>query len=164
MLNTLIIVLRGTGNKVEEVMITRFESGRAAHMFIKSQEYDYENGKWCRCEFVEDWRWIKMQRNSPGDFKDILFLDDRAIQKIMREIDSQELAKALKGTIPEIQEKIFRNMSKRAAEILKEDMEYMGPIRLDDCKESQERIGKIIHRLEEEGDIIIARNGDEMVV
>ncbi|MDR2575174.1 MAG: flagellar motor switch protein FliG [Treponema sp.] len=98
-------------------------------------------------------------------FEDIVMLDDRSIQKVMREVDSQELAKALKSVDTEVQDKIFKNMSKRAATMLKEDMEYMGPVRLKDVEEAQQKIVSIIRHLEDVGEIVIARSGeDEMVV
>ncbi len=98
-------------------------------------------------------------------FEDIVMLDDRAIQKVMREVDTSELAKALKSVDTEVQDKIFRNMSKRASTLLKEDMEYMGPIRMKDVEESQQKIVSIIRKLEEQGDIVVARAGeDELVV
>ncbi len=98
-------------------------------------------------------------------FEDIVMLDDRATQKVLREVDSQELAKALKAVDTEVQDKIFRNMSKRAAGMLKEDMEYMGPIRLKDVEEAQQKIVSIIRHLEDTGEIVVARSGeDELVV
>ena len=98
-------------------------------------------------------------------FEDIVLLDDRAIQKVLREVDTNELAKALKAVDSEVQDKIYRNMSKRAATLLKEDMEYMGPVRLKDVEESQQKIVSIIRKLEEQGEIVVARSGeDEMVV
>ncbi len=98
-------------------------------------------------------------------FEDIVMLDDRAIQKVMREVDTQELAKALKAVDTEVQDKIFRNMSKRAAAMLEEDMEFMGPVRLKDVEESQQKIVSTIRRLEDSGEIVIARSGeDELVV
>ena len=98
-------------------------------------------------------------------FEDIVMLDDRAIQKVLREVDTSELAKALKSVDTEVQDKIFRNMSKRAATLLKEDMEYMGPIRMKDVEESQQKIVSIIRKLEEQGEIVVARAGeDELVV
>ena len=97
-------------------------------------------------------------------FEDIVMLDDRAIQKVLREVDQQELAKALKSVDTEVQDKIFRNMSKRAASMLKEDMEFMGPVRLKDVEESQQKIVSVIRRLEDSGEIVIARGeGDEFV-
>jgi len=98
-------------------------------------------------------------------FEDIVLLDDRAIQKVLREVDTAELAKALKAVDSEVQDKIYRNMSKRAATLLKEDMEYMGPVRLKDVEEAQQKIVSIIRKLEEQGEIVVARSGeDEMVV
>jgi len=98
-------------------------------------------------------------------FDDIVLLDDRAIQKVLREVDTQDLAKALKGVDSEVQDKIFRNMSKRASSMLKEDMEFMGPVRLKDVEEAQQKIVSIIRKLEETGEIVVARAGeDELVV
>jgi flagellar motor switch protein FliG len=97
-------------------------------------------------------------------FEDIVLLDDRAIQKVLREVDTAELAKALKAVDSEVQDKIYRNMSKRASTLLKEDMEYMGPIRLKDVEEAQQRIVSIIRKLEEQGEIVVARAGEEEMV
>jgi flagellar motor switch protein FliG len=91
-------------------------------------------------------------------FEDIIFLDDNAIQKVIRKVDSKELAKALKVVDPAVQNKILKNMSKRAANTLKLDMEYMGPLRLKDMEESQQNIISIIRYFEETGDIRITRN------
>jgi len=98
-------------------------------------------------------------------FEDIIMLYDSSVQKVIREVDSQEMAKALKSVDMEVQGKVFKNMSKRAASILKEDMEYMGPVRLKDVEESQQKIVSIIRRLEDTGEIVIPRSGeDELVV
>jgi flagellar motor switch protein FliG len=97
-------------------------------------------------------------------FEDIVLLDDRSIQKVLREVDTQDLARALKGVDAEVQEKIYRNMSKRASSLLREDMDFMGPIRLRDVEESQQKIVNIIRKLEESGDIIVARAGEEELV
>lgn len=94
-------------------------------------------------------------------FDIITKLDDRAVQKMLREVDQQELAKALKGADVEIQEKIFRNMSRRAAIMLKEDMEFMGPVRVADINDSRDKIIKTILNLEANGDIVISSFGDE---
>src|SRR5512145_948218 len=80
-------------------------------------------------------------------FEDVVLLDDRSIQKVLREVDGQELAKALKGVDGEVQEKIFKNMSKRASTLLKEDMEFMGPVRIKDVEEAQQKIVSIIRHL-----------------
>jgi len=97
-------------------------------------------------------------------FEDIVLLDDRSIQKVLREVDTGDLAKALKAVEPDVQDKIYRNMSKRAAALLREDMDYMGPIRLKDVEESQQKIVNIIRKLEESGDIVIARSGEDEII
>jgi len=97
-------------------------------------------------------------------FEDIVMLDDKAIQKVMREVDSQGLAKALKSVDSEVQDKIFKNMSKRAASMLKEEMEYMGPVRLKDVEEAQQKIVSIIRHLEDTGEIVVARAGEDEIV
>ena len=95
-------------------------------------------------------------------------IDDRSIQKWLREVESQDLAKALKGTDAEVQNKIFRNMSQRAAEMLREDMEFMGPVRKSDVLETQKKLIGILKRLNESGEIVISKRfgggiGDELV-
>ena len=98
-------------------------------------------------------------------FEDIINLDSVSIQRFIREIDNSELSIALKGSTEEVKDIIFANMSKRMAEMLKEDMEFMGPVRLRDVEEAQQKIVNIIRKLEEAGEIIIARGGgDEIIV
>ncbi len=97
-------------------------------------------------------------------FEDIVQLDDRAIQAILKEVDVKELATALKGVSQEVQEKIFGNMSERAMNMLKEDMEFMGPVKLRSVEESQQKIVATIRRLEESGEISIGRGEDEVLV
>jgi flagellar motor switch protein FliG len=98
-------------------------------------------------------------------FEDIILLSDRDIQQIIREVDTAEWALALKTASEEVSERIFKNMSKRAAEMLKEEMEYLGPVRLRDVENAQQKIVSIIRRLEEAGEIIVVRGGeDELVV
>jgi len=91
-------------------------------------------------------------------FDDLLLCDDKAIQRIMREVDTHVFAKAIKGASPVMQHKIFSNMSKRAAALLKEDVEYMDPVLLDDVEEAQGRIVKVARQLQESGDIVIPRS------
>ncbi len=97
-------------------------------------------------------------------FEDIVLLDDRAIQRVLREVDNQELAKALKSVDAEVQEKIMKNMSRRAASLLREDMDFMGPIRLKDVEDCQQKIVNVIRKLEDAGEIIVARGGEEDIV
>ena len=97
-------------------------------------------------------------------FEDIVLLDDKAIQKVMREEDNADLSKALKSVDAEVQEKIFKNMSKRAASGLREEMDFMGPVRLKDVEEAQQKIVNIIRKLEEQGEIVVARSGEDELV
>lgn len=98
-------------------------------------------------------------------FEDILSLDDKSIQRVLREVDNNELAVALKGTVEEVQNVIFNNMSKRLAAMIREDMEYMGPVRLKDVEEAQQKIVNVIRKLEDSAEIIISRGGgDEIIV
>lgn len=97
-------------------------------------------------------------------FEDITQLDDRAVQAILKEVDMRELATALKGVSPPVGEKIFRNMSERAVNMLREDMEFMGPVRLKIVEEAQQKVVQVIRRLEEAGDLTIGRSGEEDVL
>ncbi|RKX76452.1 MAG: hypothetical protein DRP60_07585 [Spirochaetes bacterium] len=97
-------------------------------------------------------------------FEDIVMLDDRAIQRVLREIDTSTLAKAMKGTDQEIQEMIFRNMSKRAAALQKEDMDFMGPTRRIDVQAAKDLIVDVILKLEAQGHIVISDGSDDVLV
>ncbi|NMB13225.1 MAG: flagellar motor switch protein FliG [Firmicutes bacterium] len=97
-------------------------------------------------------------------FEDIVKLDDRAIQQVIREVDTRDWALALKTASEDVSARIYKNMSKRAADMLKEDIEYMGPVRLRDVEEAQQRIVSTIRRLEETGEIIISRGGEDEII
>lgn len=98
-------------------------------------------------------------------FEDILALDDKTIQRILREVDNTDLGLALKGSTEEVQNVIFNNLSKRLSAMIREDMDFMGPVRMKDVEKSQQKIVNIIRKLEDSGEIIIARGGgDEIVV
>ncbi len=98
-------------------------------------------------------------------FEDVLLLDDRAIQRVLREVENNDLAMALKGANEEVQNAIFNNLSKRLAAMIKEDMEFMGPVRMKDVEEAQQKIVNIIRKLEDSAEIVISRGGgDEIIV
>ena len=98
-------------------------------------------------------------------FEDILMLDDRSIQRVLREVENSELAVALKGANEDVQNAIFNNMSSRLSAMIREDMEYMGPVRMKDVEEAQQKIVNVIRKLEDSGEIVISRGGgDEIVV
>ena len=98
-------------------------------------------------------------------FEDILLLDDRAIQRVLRDVDNNDLGNALKGANEEVQNVIFKNLSKRLSAMIKEDMEFMGPVRMKDVEEAQQKIVGIIRKLEDSAEIVISRGGgDEIIV
>jgi flagellar motor switch protein FliG len=98
-------------------------------------------------------------------FEDILTLDDRSIQRVLRDVDNSDLAMALKGSNEEVQNVIFNNLSKRLAVMIKEDMDFMGPVRMKDVEEAQQKIVNIIRKLEDSAEIVISRGGgDEIIV
>jgi flagellar motor switch protein FliG len=94
-------------------------------------------------------------------FEDINLVDDKGIQSVLKEVDNDELCLSLKTASEQLKEKIFKNMSSRAAELIKEDMAYMGPVRLADVESAQQRIVDIVRRLEDAGEIIITGRGGE---
>ena len=98
-------------------------------------------------------------------FEDILALDDRTIQRVLRDVQNDDLAIALKGANEEVQNTIFNNLSKRLSAMIREDMDFMGPVRMKDVEEAQQKIVNIIRKLEDTGEIVIARGGgDELIV
>lgn len=97
-------------------------------------------------------------------FEDIVILDNRAIQRVIREVENEDLLLALKVASDEVKDLVFKNMSQRMATTFKEEMEYLGPVRLRDVEEAQTRIVAIIRRLEDVGEIIIARGGGDDII
>ncbi len=98
-------------------------------------------------------------------FEDILLLDDRAIQRVLRDVENSDLGVALKGANEDVQNAIFKNLSSRLAAMIREDMEYMGPVRMKDVEEAQQKIVGVIRKLEDAGEIVISRGGgDDLVV
>lgn len=98
-------------------------------------------------------------------FEDIMLVNDKGIQSVLKEVDNDELTLALKTASPELQAKIFANMSERAAALIKEDMQFMGPVRVSDVESAQQRIVDIVRRLEEAGDVVIqGRGGDSDLI
>jgi flagellar motor switch protein FliG len=94
-------------------------------------------------------------------FEDILLVNDKGIQSVLKEIDNDELALALKTASDELKQKIFKNMSERAAQLIQEDMQYMGPVRVSDVEAAQQKIVDVVRRLEDAGEIIISGRGGE---
>ncbi|SFA77690.1 flagellar motor switch protein FliG [Lentibacillus halodurans] len=97
-------------------------------------------------------------------FEDIVVLDNRAIQRVIREVDNEDLRLSLKVASDEVKEIVFKNMSQRMAETFKEEMEFMGPVRLRDVEEAQSRIVGAIRNLEDIGEIVVARGGGDDII
>jgi flagellar motor switch protein FliG len=97
-------------------------------------------------------------------FEDIVTLDSRAIQRVIRDCENEDLLLALKVSSEEVKEIIFKNMSQRMVETFKDDIEYMGPVRLRDVEEAQTRIVAVIRRLEDAGEIVVARGGGDDII
>lgn len=97
-------------------------------------------------------------------FEDIVLLDGTSIQRVLRDVDNRDLALALKGSSEDVANTIYRNISKRAAQTLQEDIEFMGPVRLTEVEEAQQKIVSIIRMLDESGEIIITRGGEDDIV
>ena len=95
---------------------------------------------------------------------DILLLDDRAIQRVLRDVENADLELALKNTTEEVQNVIYKNLSKRLAAMIKEDMDFMGPVRMKDVEEAQQKIVAVIRKLEDAGEIVISRGGGDDIV
>jgi flagellar motor switch protein FliG len=113
----------------------------------------------------EDPELVEQIRRLMFVFEDIMLVNDKGIQAVLKEIENDELIMALKTASDELKKKIFSNMSSRAAELIKEDMEYMGPVRLSEVEAAQQRIVDVVRRLEESGEIVIAgRGGDKDLV
>jgi flagellar motor switch protein FliG len=100
-------------------------------------------------------------RNLMFVFEDIIYLDDRSVQRVLREVETKDLALSLKGVDDAVSEKILKNMSDRAAEMLQDDMDFMGPVRSRDVQEKQSYIVGIIRALESGGEITVSRGGDD---
>jgi flagellar motor switch protein FliG len=97
-------------------------------------------------------------------FENLMDVDDRGIQALLKEVQSESLVLALKGAAPDLRDKILRNMSSRAAEMLKEDLESRGPVRLSEVEAEQKEILKIVRRLADEGQIVLGGSGDDSFV
>jgi flagellar motor switch protein FliG len=97
-------------------------------------------------------------------FDDIINLDDRTIQQVLREVDAKDLALALKGAKEEVKGHILKNMSSRAKAMIQEDMDVMGPVRLKHTEEAQQKIVNVIRQLEEMGEIVVSRGEEEVMV
>lgn len=131
-------------------ILNKVDRGTEKHILEELEKYDAELAEEIRKRMFV--------------FEDIVILGDSSIQRILREIDTKDLALALKGVDPDVSERILMNVSKRAAEMIREDIEYMGPVRLRDVEEAQQRIVAVIRQLDETGEITLIRGGEDAMI
>jgi flagellar motor switch protein FliG len=155
-----VITVYGHNKTIDKIAVSLFDrsdyndkNAKAYCNTINSLKLEGES--WVFAKLVSENTQYSLETLLPLRFDILLTLDDRAIQKILREADAQDIAIALKGDDEEVQKKIFKNMSERAVQMLKEDMECIGPVRRIDVEERQERILDIIRRLEQTGEIVV---------
>jgi flagellar motor switch protein FliG len=110
---------------------------------------------------AEDPELVESIRRLMFVFEDILLVNDKGIQSVLKEVDNSELGLALKTASEELKQKIFKNMSERAAQMINEDMQFMGPVRVSDVESAQQKIVDIVRRLEDSGEIMISGRGGE---
>ena len=167
---TVVITVYGHDKAVDKIAVNLFNQAEEGSHVSDARKYcgninclELEGDAWMSARIVSPNTQYSLEAFVPFKFDILLMLDDRSIQKCLREVDSLDLAKALKAADEAIQDKIFRNMSKRAATMLKEDMEYMGPIHLTEVMEKQEKILDIIRHLEKTGEIVIPYESGDLV-
>jgi flagellar motor switch protein FliG len=167
----IVITVYGHKDEIDNIAVSLFDKPDYGYSNISNAEVycsalnklKLEGESWVLAKIVSENAPYSLDVFYPVNFEIILRLHDRSLQKVFREVDSMDLAKALKVEEETVKEKVFRNMSPRAAQMLKEDMEFMGPIRISDIKESQEKIVQIIHHLEQTGEIIIPTSKGETI-
>jgi len=159
-----VLTVFGHDKTVDSIKIKSFENYNAASEYCYTiTDLETKNDSWVTARTISENTQYPLGAFLPFTFDIILSLDDRSIQKLMMEIDSWELIKAMKGGSDAVKEKIFKNMSKRAAIMLKEDIEYMGAIPSNISKRNQKIIMSILRHLEDVGEIVINYTKGETV-
>ncbi|GHU83999.1 hypothetical protein FACS189473_0010 [Spirochaetia bacterium] len=173
MAKTIVVTAWGKGETVEKIAICRFKGptkgnnkspiARNYCRWMNTLAQGSEN--WVNAHIVEDGEIIDLKSllPHPDEWTLLPLFDDRAIQRFMREIDIQDLSRALKISPPEVQEKVFRNLSELASQMLKEDMESIGDINRQDAEEAKQKMISVIRHLEDTGEIEAPQFGDEFV-
>jgi hypothetical protein len=174
---SVVVTTYGHGNVIDNIAVSLFDKYKT-NGYSWEEKYDETNARtYCNTMnklILEGESWVfariisenipySLDSFSPEKFDMILELDNMAIQKTLREVDSQVLTKAMKGEKEPVKEKIFSNMSERAARMLKDDLECMGPVGINDVMEAQEQIIRIIHHLADSGEFIIPRSKGDVI-
>ena len=170
----IVITAYGHDKVIDKIAVSTFDRPKDYNEYTDSSDAktfcDVINGMelkencWAYAQIITENKQYSLDEFSRMEFDVILKIDDLGVQKTIREMDSLELAMAMKGASETINEKIFRNMSERAAKMLKEDIEYMGNVRISDVKEKQGKIVSLIRHLEDVGELIINHTEGEMLV
>jgi len=156
-------VERGLEHRLSDIVSQTFEKAggvEAVAEILNLADRSTEKGIMEGLE-AEDPDLVEQIRRLMFVFEDILLVNDKGIQAVLKEVDNEELALALKTASEELKQKIFKNMSERAAQLIQEDMQYMGPVRVSDVEAAQQKIVDVVRRLEDAGEIIIAGRGGE---
>jgi hypothetical protein len=159
---TIVLTMYGTGEAINNVTVTLFDTGGWGR--TAGQNYchninalELKDDNWIYALIVKENEKYRLEKPVSCDIEILSSLNDYAIQRVMREVDSNELAKALKSADKNILRAVLGNMSKRAAKMLIEDMEYMGPVRDKDIQEARDKVVNIIRHLEDTGEIIVQK-------
>ena len=163
---TIVLTLYGTKEAISDFSITLFdEDGKAFDFCSNINELNLKDDEWVYAAIIRENQKNKLVKPGYTDFDVFCSLDDRTIQKILREIDTLgDLPMALKLAEKDVFSAVLRNMSKRAALMLIEQMEYMGPIPLKHAQEAQKKIISIINHLEDIGEISVPKSSQDKVI
>jgi flagellar motor switch protein FliG len=161
----IVITAYGHDKNIDKIAVVTFDSDNNHYRYGNDSnakaycdainDLELNENSWIFAQIVPENAPFSLDSFVPLEFDIILKMDNLAIQKVLRELDAREIARALKDTSETVKEKIFSNMSKNAAQTLKEDIESLGPIRINVVKEYQRKIVAIIHHLEQVGDLQI---------
>jgi len=159
-----VFTIYGHGKTIDSIMLNTFYGDENKENYRNAiNNLELNDGAWVRVQEIEENIQYSVDKLLPPSFDIITLLDDSAIQTLLRRLDSRELALAMKGESDTVKEKIFSNMSKRAAAMLKEDMYYMRKVPKKAIKETQEKIVDLVNRLAGVGEIFINYSKGETV-
>jgi hypothetical protein len=167
----IVLTTEGHGEKIDNISVSLFDSygyssdnEQVSNYCNNINNLELKADNWIHAQVIHENQQYPLRFLSYGTMESLLFLDDRAVQKVMRGIDTLELAKAMKAVSPAVMGKVTKNMSSRARKMFMEDMEYMGSVRKKDNEEAQNHILEIIRHLEDIGEIVLSRSVNPNIV
>ena len=168
---TIVLTLYGTKEAISDFSITLFDTTGGSFEKSKAQEYcsninelNLKDEEWVYAAIIKENQKSKLVKPGYVDFDILASLDDLSIQKVLNNIDFCELTVALKSAKKDVLRAVLRNMSRRRAFMLIEDMEYMGPVLLKEAQEAQKKIASIIRHMEDIGEISVPKSSQDRVV